>query len=527
MDAIRIVSVLSLPRTAVDFRRNCVLWSSWLERLSGISGPDVRAEFLSTLALTQRLVEKTDTEVDSFGLEPLWLKVCGQSGNEYPSSYLSIGLLGLRLLPEREGVPSERPWMSGLARWATAQKPELPDFSRQWWALRALYPQAPGYWRYALTDTLRQESIRSLPAPLLDFWKQDIGLRENVATSQAKGYRSPWLSPSSREAFDSILQRAGEPLYKIAAEVRSLEAGHERYAEATGDSFLLVRTSCAIGNRLLATRESDDIAARGRLAVELARKAMIWQPSNSYAWSLWRDGLEAQGEFDAAEHVGWDAIRRLPEHVWQRTQLALLLTRLPDRLAEAEMLLRETIDRFPTNPVARNQLAEVLIALNQSEKAEGIIAPLLAERDAAIFDLQARLAFHSQGAGAARDIISEGLEQFPSDSILLYHLDQLMKGKGLALDSAALRPIALSSQGRSHNTLEDSALKEALRGGQLRRLATSLPANVRDAKWRSKAIEDVRQALAEDPNLTYALSPVRTRGSGLRFYGGHFRCCIR
>jgi hypothetical protein len=187
MDAIRVVSVLSLPQATANFRSRFLLWNSWVERLAGLSGPDVRAEFLSTLALTQRLVPKAAPKLNRFGLEPLWLTLCERAGSEYPSSYLSIGLLGLRLLPEREGMPSERPWMTGLARWATAQKPELEHFSRQWRALRALYPQTPSYWREALAETLQQEPVRSMPPELQDFWRRDVGLTD----ADAKRHKTP------------------------------------------------------------------------------------------------------------------------------------------------------------------------------------------------------------------------------------------------------------------------------------------------------------------------------------------------
>ena len=92
--------------------------------------------FLSTLALTQRLVHRTVPGINPFGLEPALAQALRASREPVSDSYLSIGVLGLRVLPERKDMPSERPWMAGLARWASTQKPEVEEFSsRQWWRL--------------------------------------------------------------------------------------------------------------------------------------------------------------------------------------------------------------------------------------------------------------------------------------------------------------------------------------------------------------------------------------------------------
>lgn len=176
MDALNVVSILALPRTAADLRHHFSLWNSWLDRLAGVSGPDVRAEFLRTLALTQRLVHQTAPAINPFGLEPIWFALCEQSGGQYPDCYIFIGVLGLRLLPERKDMPSDRSWMTGLARWAATQRPDVEEFSRRWLALKALYPQTPGHWREALTYVLRQRAVELMPTALRTFWKHDVNL---------------------------------------------------------------------------------------------------------------------------------------------------------------------------------------------------------------------------------------------------------------------------------------------------------------------------------------------------------------
>ena len=368
-DAIRIVSVLSLQQTAADFRKRIVLWNSWVERLAEIPGPDVRAALLSTLALTQRVVLKSDVGVNPFGLEPHWLRLCEQAGSQYPSSYVSIGLLGLRMLPERKDMPSERPWMAGLARWASAQKPKLGDFSRQWWALKVLYPSTPNHWREALADTLRQEWTESLSASVRDFWEKDVGLGKPAAKDGKAVGGKRRVSPAPLHVVNSLLDRIREPFHDIASELHNVIAQDERYAEATGDSWYLARAATILGMNLIESAPADEFAERGKLAVELARKALSWASTDVHVWALWRDALEVQDLPEAAELVGWEAIRRFPEDAYLRTQLAGLLARLPGRKDEAESLLRETRDRFPEDPFPVTQLSH-LLAQRSDEKAK-------------------------------------------------------------------------------------------------------------------------------------------------------------
>lgn len=116
IDSLNIVSALKLKMSAAALRRDIALWLSWAEAHSSERHLDLRAQLFTTWALTQRL-----PSIDVSGLEPFWLRVCEQAGEGYPATYLSIGLLGLRSLPERPDCPSERLWMAGLLRWAIAR----------------------------------------------------------------------------------------------------------------------------------------------------------------------------------------------------------------------------------------------------------------------------------------------------------------------------------------------------------------------------------------------------------------------
>ena len=128
-EAFEIIGLLKLPNCSLDLRQRYVVWNSWADRLVVSDQRDGRYSFLRTLALTQRIVAEAESTVNPFSLESLWLRICEQAGTAFPKHYLDIGLLGLRMLPEREGAPSERPWMAGLVYWAIGQNPPVEEFS--------------------------------------------------------------------------------------------------------------------------------------------------------------------------------------------------------------------------------------------------------------------------------------------------------------------------------------------------------------------------------------------------------------
>ncbi|MCH8999637.1 MAG: hypothetical protein IID48_15435, partial [Proteobacteria bacterium] len=183
-EAFEIVGLLMLPESSRDFRRRFVVWNSWADRLAVAAQRDGRYTLWRTLALTQRLVAGTEPTANRFAFQPLWLRICEQAGSGFPPHYLAVGLLGLRRLPEREGSPSERPWITGLLRWAVGQTPPVAEFSQQWWTLKGLYPRMPSYWGRAIQETLRQSSAKEMPGELKDWWRQDVKVKDGTTAQQ-------------------------------------------------------------------------------------------------------------------------------------------------------------------------------------------------------------------------------------------------------------------------------------------------------------------------------------------------------
>jgi hypothetical protein len=145
----------------------------------------------------------------------------------------------------------------------------------------------------------------------------------------------------------------------------------------------------------------------------------------------------------------------------------------------------------------------LLISLKRGDEAEILVNETLAAclADAATFDLKARLVYHSKGALASREVINQGLVQFPNNVILKAHSQRLETGGNIPLASKFLTAVQSSS---SKVPGSDEELEAVERGGQLRRIAARLNSKITDAQWHSVAVTEVRNILASDPSLDYA-----------------------
>ena len=535
-EAFEIVALLKLRHTVLDLRQRFVVWSSWCDRLAISEQRDGRYAFFRTLALTQRVIAEVEPTVNPFALEPLWLRVCEQAGSAFPKHYLGIGLLGLRMLPEREGAPPERPWMAGLINWAIGQKSTVEKFSQQWWALKGLYPRMPSYWRRATSETLRQGLGRRMPSELKEWWLHDVAGKERTIAEQSESRPLSVPELPSRDTHRLLLTRASDPLHSIKDQIEAHICGYRRFTEATGDSYNLVRTACNFGKALI--EGIDDSDGLGQLAVDLARQALAWEPANAFAWALWRDALAKRGAFEAAELVGWESILRLPEDAKQRTGLALLLANWSGREAEAEDLLRETMKRFREDVVARNQLAQLLAKLPGREaEAEDLLRETMKRfrEDVVARNQLAQLLAKLPGREAeAEDLLRETLKRTPTDVVARTHLAQLLaklSGRGVEVESDTeveadteaeglpvetlqrfpadvvahdqfARLVKTSDEGVGHTAGSVDATVQ--QRGRLRRIFFEIKSRQGDSEWRRVALEEVRRVLSEDPSLGYA-----------------------
>ncbi len=364
-DLMRVIQRLCPGSTSVDLHRRFPYWYNWAENLVIDQGLDLRREYWRALALTQEPAK--DAGLDARRLLPFWLNVCSEAGQRgrYDETYLIVGLLGLRRLPLGDDQDAnEEAALQGLARWAEAQLPKKKQFLREWAVIEGAFPRDALFWAPLVAkvlDTVEDQlshktNQRQATFPAAEWWREEVELVRGAKVAALVGESSP-PDPGLRDiVLDGI--RKERPFRTLQSQIAPLIAQHERYATRTGDTYYLVRTACNVGRQLL--RGGDEPEKRAAKARDLARLTLRFEACDVYAWSLWRDAFAALGDMDAAELVGWEAVRRFPENAQYRSQLALLLSDRLDRAGDAETLLRETMSLFPKDAVARTQLASIL-----------------------------------------------------------------------------------------------------------------------------------------------------------------------
>lgn len=382
---VTIIRRLLPEQTVAALHRRYVLWGGFFENFVVDRGLDLRREYFRILALSQDIA--ADHGLEPRRLMPLWLSVCAESGDagRYGASYLRIALLGLRRLPLGDDYDANEDFaLQGLARWAVTQRSSTAAFEREWRILEGDFPRDAGFWtdrvQAAITAAERELSERTKGAettfPIAAWWREDVDIHPGDHSLRGAGA----IEPPTREAREVILRDIGGAFTNLAPRIDTLMRGHRRYADTTGDVFYLVRTACNIGMRLLENGPQVEKAERGAQAASLANLAFDYDPVNVFAWSLMRDALAAAGRIADAELVGWEAIRRFPENLQWRTQLATVLTVYSGKAEEAAALLRETIALFPEEPYARNQLATVLADdMQRTDEARHVLDGAIAE----------------------------------------------------------------------------------------------------------------------------------------------------
>lgn len=495
-EAFAIVGRLRLSQVISDVRAELDDWLEWAVEISRQNKFDALADLYAALALTQKSYADLASS-KAFALEPLWLDLCRGAGSRYPSSYLSIGMLGLRSLPERVGAVNDQAWLRGLTIWAEEQEPSIHDFGHQWRAMCALYPRAKKHWKTHVSYALRDAYV---PLAIADYWKHEIGLTPDVESAIQPDPARVLMSSANQLA--ALLDRLDRPLAQIEMHIRNDIHARENYAQVTGFSYYLTTTCCNVGMRLLEGGANHERVGRGRLAAELALKTLRWSPDDVFGWALWRDALEAQSLLDAAELVGWESIRRYPENPQWRTQLALLFVR-SGRANDAEKLLLEARARFPTEPAIVSILAELMLAKGDLGRARSFADTGLAfgEPTVAAFSVSSRLALHTQGAQAALGVLERGMRYHAEDVGLSGYRTTIMEGKPLPLVTSSFKAVEVgSSNGQSNASLADIP-RSTRRGGALRRIASQLE---RTAADHAQAVAQVRAILADAPNNEYA-----------------------
>ncbi|MGH7785049.1 MAG: tetratricopeptide repeat protein, partial [Candidatus Binatia bacterium] len=213
--------------------------------------------------------------------------------------------------------------------------------------------------------------------PAAEWWQEDLDLSKDLKREPSG--RKRHIEPPTREEREKLLASLALPMQSFEPRMKTLMLRLRRYADATGDTYHIVHSSCNIGMRLLENNPAE-IVARGEAAARLARQAIEYESSNLHAWGLWCDSLVAQGAFADAENLSWESIRLFPEDPQRRSKLARLLAENLGRAQEAEQLLRDAILLFPNDRTLGAQLGGTLSDyLDRPDEAIGILRKSVAE----------------------------------------------------------------------------------------------------------------------------------------------------
>ena len=399
---------LPLPHTIDYLRTHFGTIIRWLGPLYLAPARDPAGELWRLMALNQK---------DRRFLAD-WYDLCEMSGKNWPNHYLSLGLLGLRLLPDQQKKQSGRlnpELLIGLLKWAHTLRDIRPDkqaFIRQWRTIRVLYPRTPKYWLEQLTPLLK-------PYPHACFlpWLELTGLKLKHQKTSVKTNR-PVLP--SYERRGNLLQRLKtEAMDTVFPEIRKLLEDHQRYAEFSGDPEYFFKTACDFGNRLIRRKPA--------YIIEVARTVNQWAPYSPHTWTLWARALSVSGKTDLAETVYWEALRRFPQNDVCRNALAELLART-DREKEAEALYRETMAKFHQDDVCRNALAELLARANRKKEAEALYRETMAKfhQNVVCRNALAELLARTDREKEAEALYRETMAKFHQDDVCRNALAKLL-----------------------------------------------------------------------------------------------------
>lgn len=454
-EAMEIISLLELVEPAIELRTQYVRWFEWVSRLNMGPSRDARASYMRMLAITQPVVAEYISEPDA--LAAFWMRICRESGSIYPKSYLQIGLLGLRRLPGALDR-GETPWIAGLAAWALVQDPTDKQFLRAWRPIKRLYPASPKILRRNVFNVLSQRPYADAEITPPGWWANDTDDFPNVQDTKS---RTRSLEPPAPDLREGIVQdlRDGATFLAVREKLTTMVERYERYTDATADDYFLVRSFCNVGNMLL-RHSVDALAERAKFAERLARLTLRYQPRNPIAWALWRDALFSAGAFEASVALGW-----------------------------------ETVRRFPNNPLMRNELAEILLALGRVQEAQDVVEDGDATQvfDIASYSVLSRIYANLGDTEGAREAISTGLQIDPDDRDLLLGLECLRIGKQLPLVSNSRKKVldTIGGDGVVEISLEFE------RSARLRMLRQRL-------LYEEDAVKELQDVLNSDPTFAYA-----------------------
>jgi tetratricopeptide (TPR) repeat protein len=350
------VSYMGLKETHKWLANSVSEFRLWLRSIYNGPSRDPEDSFLRTLAYPQ----------NNQSLLPTWNGLCKMQ-EDVPLNYASIGLLGLRKLPDENGKPNgdlHPALFNGIVDLAGAinnQYSHNQKKGRMFWelecrAIMSRYPRSTEYWTNHFLPLIIDRTISR-------EWLCRIvpGLSKRLNSGRKRASQYIPQHPSFDE-YGIILKS----IKNCAFEQINLEEFIKKYriyTQHTGDSEPLAKTYCDIGNRIY-KQDAD-------LALSLVNEALIWEPYNPFIRTIKSKIQAYKGDYSRAQAVLWEAKRNFPEEPRIRNMLGNLL-RKQSRYDLAKIVYEQAGKDFPNDAVCRTGLAEVLRDQEKPEEAEKV-----------------------------------------------------------------------------------------------------------------------------------------------------------
>ena len=216
-----------------------------------------------------------------------------------------------------------------------------------------------------------------------------------------------------------LIEKAGVAAASEAA--RRIISEHLEYTERSGFSNFLVRATTRLSICLI-RRPQNERFQGGALAQTFLRDALRWEPWNEILWSLWSDSYSAQGGFEPAEIVLWEAMRRFPDNPVFVAKLIRHLNRQKERLPEAHEIAQIGLGRFPKNSYLANAAAVNLYRSGRLGDAIDLMVSTLRRRRTDDFNigmLGTAMAAVLRDEWKSFDEFTARISKLPQDPVLL------------------------------------------------------------------------------------------------------------
>ena len=313
---------------------------------------------------------------DDRSLIGFWHGMCNLSDGVpfYHARYAMLGLRRLKATDPLENGTLRAEIVMGLFRLARAfdrlvRERWLPEkiaqltFRRVAVQTAAAYPDSPRWREHGSTGVLQlperaQKWILEAIPPLADSLRREKNKRTQHSTRSRSLIEPDPNWPKKGRELAALLRR-GDRL--CLPDVMRLLDEERRFAEATGDTYNVVRSLCNFASRVLAFSPP--------LALRWAEEARRWEPDNDYTWNTVRTVFLKRQQLSEAACFAWVAWKRFPEDVVAHNGLAEVLKAL-HRYDEAAAVYRQTIESFSDNINAQNGLADTLRRSGHHKEAE-------------------------------------------------------------------------------------------------------------------------------------------------------------